>query len=147
MTAGTADTVIVVGLGQMGGGMASSLARAGVRVLGVDPAATASPEGDVERCTLPEALERASVLVLSLPGGDQVQEVTDLLAEYPQPCLVVDTSTCDPLDTRRRATELAAHGHVLVDAPVSGGPSAARAGECSVPTTATPSTPTPRVNR
>jgi 3-hydroxyisobutyrate dehydrogenase len=132
VTGGTPDAVIVVGLGQMGGGMASSLARAGVSVLGVDPLAAVSPGGDVERCTLPEALERASVLVLSLPGGDQVQEVTDLLAGHSRPCLVVDTSTCDPLDTRRRAGELAAHDHVLVDAPVSGGPSGARAGELTV---------------
>lgn len=121
----------VVGLGQMGSGMATSLARAGARVLGVDPVAGHRLEG-VRRVQLGTALQEAEVLVLSLPGGDEVQDVVDTVQTIGTPLVVIDTSTCDPLDTRRRAEQLAPGAHVLVDAPVSGGPAGARAGELTV---------------
>lgn len=140
MTAGNYDhqwhsggpsTVAVVGLGQMGSGMATSLVRAGRQVFGVDPVAGQELDG-VRRVQLGTALMEAEVLVLSLPGGDQVQEVVDALRAVDAPRVVIDTSTCDPLDTRRRAEQLAAGEHVLVDAPVSGGPSGALAGGLTV---------------
>lgn len=125
------STIAIVGLGQMGSGMAKSLVRAGRPVLGVDPAAGQRIDG-VRRVQLDAALQEAEVVVLSLPGGDQVQEVVDAVRRLDSPRVVIDTSTCDPLDTRRRA-ELLAHGaHVLVDAPVSGGPSGALNGELTV---------------
>ena len=115
----------------MGSGMAISLARAGHQVLGVDPVAGAQLD-QVRRVQLDAALREAEVVVLSLPGGDHVQEVVDAVQTIGIPRFVIDTSTCDPLDTRRRAEELASGGHVLVDAPVSGGPSGALAGELTV---------------
>lgn len=126
-----AVAVAVVGLGQMGSGMASSLVRAGHTVLGVDPGPAATPEG-VDRTELADALQQADVLVLSLPGGEQVEQVVEQVTTVGGPRLVIDTSTCDPTDTRRRAQLLADAGHVLADAPVSGGPSGARAGELTV---------------
>lgn len=126
-----AVVVAVVGLGQMGSGMASSLVRAGHTVLGVDPGPAATPEG-VDRTALADALQQADVLVLSLPGGEQVEQVVEQVTTVGSPRLVIDTSTCDPTDTRRRAQLLADAGHVLADAPVSGGPSGARAGELTV---------------
>lgn len=122
---------IVVGLGHMGAGIATSLARAGHRVLGVDPGPVPTPEG-VERTTLPEALAEAQVLVLSLPGTEQVDQLLPDLEHASAPVLVIDASTCPPADTRRRAEWLAGHGHVLVDAPVSGGPSGAAEGALTV---------------
>lgn len=118
---------IVVGLGNMGGGIASSLVRAGHMVLGVDPGSVPTPTG-VERATLSEALSRARVVVLSLPGSEQVDLVLPDLIGADGPVLVIDASTCPPADTRRRAETLADHGHLLVDAPVSGGPSGAAEG-------------------
>ncbi|QFG68491.1 NAD(P)-dependent oxidoreductase [Ornithinimicrobium pratense] len=123
--------VAVVGLGQMGSGMASSLVRAGHTVLGVDPGPPSTPEG-VDRTELAGALQQADVVVLSLPGGDQVEQVVEQVRAVHTPKLVIDTSTCDPTDTRRRAQLLADTGHVLADAPVSGGPSGALAGELTV---------------
>lgn len=123
--------VAVVGLGQMGSGMASSLVRAGLTVLGVDPGPAGTPEG-VDRTELAAALQQADVVVLSLPGGEQVEQVVEQIAAVQTPTLVIDTSTCDPTDTRRRAQLLADAGHVLADAPVSGGPSGALAGELTV---------------
>jgi len=128
---GGSASIAVVGLGQMGSGMATSLARAGRQVLGVDPVAGQQLDG--VRCVpLATALREAKVIVLSLPGGDQVQEVVDAVQGVETPHVVIDTSTCDPLETRHRAEQLARSGHVLVDAPVSGGPSGALAGQLTV---------------
>ena len=127
----SAGTRIVVGLGHMGSGMAASLVRAGYRVLGVDPSPAPTPAG-VERTSLPLALTEAQVLVLSLPGTEQVDHVLPEFEHAPSPVLVIDASTCPPADTRRRAEWLAGHGHVLVDAPVSGGPSGAAEGALTV---------------
>lgn len=125
----------VVGLGRMGSGMAQSLVRRGRRVLGVDDGEAPTPDG-VERVDLQTALTRADVVVLSLPGSAQVQQVltgehglTSL--ELPSR-LVLDTSTSDPATTRALAATLTTSGHLLVDAPVSGGPSGARDGTLTV---------------
>ena len=125
------DARIVVGLGHMGAGMAASLVRSGHRVLGVDPGSVPTPEG-VERTTLPEALAEAQVVVLSLPGTEQVDQLMPDFEHAPAPVLVIDASTCPPADTQRRAEWLAGHGHLLVDAPVSGGPSGAAEGALTV---------------
>lgn len=121
----------VIGLGHMGGGIAASLRRAGHRVLGVDPGPVPTPEG-VERVDLDAALAGAGVVVLSLPGTEQVDGVMDALTAAPGSLLVIDASTCPPADTRRRAQRLAETGHLFVDAPVSGGPSGAARGELTV---------------
>lgn len=124
-------SIAVVGLGHMGGGMAATLVRAGRTVLGVDPGPGPTPEG-VQRLELDEALAGARTLVLSLPGTEQVDQILPTLQQAPHPLLVIDASTCPPDDTRRRAAQLAEHGHVLVDAPVSGGPSGAASGQLTV---------------
>src|SRR5690606_19711485 len=46
--------------------------------------------------------------------------------------LVIDTSTSDPDLTRTLHARLAAAGHALVDAPVSGGPAGAASGALSI---------------
>lgn len=124
-------SIAVVGLGHMGGGMAATLVRAGRTVLGVDPGPGPTPEG-VKRLELAEALAGVRTLVLSLPGTEQVDQILPTLQQAPHPLLVIDASTCPPDDTRRRAAQLAEHGHVLVDAPVSGGPSGAASGQLTV---------------
>src|SRR5690606_41230950 len=82
---------------------------------------------------LDETAQRAATLGLSLPGSDQVREVLTgpggLTALPAREKLVIDTSTSHPRTTRELAAELGRHGHLLVDAPVSGGPSGARQGE------------------
>lgn len=131
----TDRVVAVIGLGQMGRGIAASYVRAGRTVLGVDPVSRGELDG-VERVALDEAAQRADTLVLSLPGSDQVREVLTgpggLTALPVREKLVIDTSTSHPRTTRELAAELGRHGHLLVDAPVSGGPSGARQGELTV---------------
>ncbi|WP_106507596.1 NAD(P)-dependent oxidoreductase [Brachybacterium timonense] len=120
-------TRAVVGLGQMGKGIAASFVRAGYHVLGVDPGPVPTPEG-VDRVEATHAIADAPVVVLSLPGSAQVDELVPLIEAQKQPRIIIDASTCPPDDTRQRAKRLHEAGHLLVDAPVSGGPSGAAAG-------------------
>ncbi len=131
----SAAATAVIGLGQMGSGMARTLADAGHSVLGVDDGSAPTPDG-VQRVDLAAALTHADVVLLSLPGSAEVEQVLTgpqgLLSLGLPPRLVVDTSTCDPTMTRTTAAALADQGHTLVDAPVSGGPSGAREGALTV---------------
>lgn len=123
------STCAVIGLGQMGSGMARAQRLAGRTVYGVDPVAEVTIEG-VVRADLTEALTQADVVLLSLPGSEQVRQVLTGpggLVDLDLPAkLIVDTSTSDPASTRELAQTLSRHDHVLVDAPVSGGPAGAR---------------------
>ncbi|MCP2253530.1 3-hydroxyisobutyrate dehydrogenase [Prauserella aidingensis] len=129
------DTVAVIGLGNMGAGIARTLALAGYSVLGVDPAPEATERvGDlVTVVDLDTAVARSSVLVLSLPGSAQVERFVDhVLDADREHRLVIDTSTSSPVSTRELAERLERHGHSLLDAPVSGGPAGAWNGSLAV---------------
>ena len=129
-------TVGVVGLGNMGRGMAATLVRKGFTVLGydIDPARRPAAEGAGVTTLdgLGDVLRRADALVFSLPLARDVEAVVTaeggLLTRHDRKVVVVDTSTSDPGTTRRLAERLAAAGHGLLDAPVSGGPSGAAEG-------------------
>jgi 3-hydroxyisobutyrate dehydrogenase len=129
-------TVGVVGLGNMGRGMAATLARKGFTVLGYDIDPTRRPAAEAEGVTtfsaLGDVLRGADALVFSLPLARDVEAVVTaeggLLSRDDRKVVVVDTSTSDPGTTRRLAERLAAAGHGLLDAPVSGGPSGAAEG-------------------
>lgn len=126
----------VVGLGNMGLGMAASLVRAGFAVSGFDISETrrspAEAAGVAFVPVLTDLLQGADALVFSLPYARDVEAVVTaeggLLAHGDRKVIVIDTSTSDPGTTRRLATRLAAAGHALLDAPVSGGPSGAAEG-------------------
>lgn len=129
-------TVGVVGLGNMGLGMAATLARAGFAVIGTDinPGRRAAAEaaGVAFRDSLADVLREADALVFSLPFARDVEAVVTapggLLERSDRKVVVIDTSTSDPGTSRRLAEKLAAAGHGLLDAPVSGGPSGAAEG-------------------
>jgi 3-hydroxyisobutyrate dehydrogenase len=123
----------VVGLGNMGRGMALSLLRAGHEVLGTDRSETAraalASQGVAVFDTLAPICARADLLVLSLPTAEIVEAVVagenGVIAHARPGLRVVDTSTSKPETTRRLAAALAARGMAMVDAPVSGGPKGA----------------------
>ncbi|WP_256019832.1 NAD(P)-dependent oxidoreductase [Roseomonas sp. GC11] len=133
-------TLGVVGLGQMGLGMAASLVRAGFAVLGHDISesrrAPAEAAGITFAPDLATLLHQADALVFSLPYARDVEAVATapggLLARQDRKVVVIDTSTSDPGTTRRLAATLAAAGHALLDAPVSGGPSGAASGSLTM---------------
>lgn len=123
----------VVGLGNMGRGMALSLTRAGHEVLGTDTSEAArralASEGVAVFDGLAPLCARADLLILSLPTAEIVDAVVagkDGVIAHARPGLrVVDTSTSNPDTTRRLASSLAAQGMAMIDAPVSGGPKGA----------------------
>jgi 3-hydroxyisobutyrate dehydrogenase len=130
----------VVGLGNMGAGMAAALRRGGFEVLGYDidetRRAAVAAQG-VRAMHEPLALLReVDALVCSLPYAKDVEAVVTaeggLLTRRDAAVLVIDTSTSDPGTTRRLAARLAQAGHGLLDAPVSGGPAGAAAGSLTM---------------
>ncbi len=97
MSARTSSTIVIVGLGLIGGSMALALRRTGIhRLLGIDrdPAvlAAALERGAVDEAGGPELLEQADLLILALAP----QACEDFLREYAdrlQPGTVV-TDVC-----------------------------------------------------
>ena len=125
-------TVGVVGLGRMGAAMAGTLAHKGADVLGfdVDPRARLRTLAQTVD-ELGDLWPRVRTVILSLPLPEHVEAVIGrLVAAGTAPTLVIDTSTSDPDVTVRLGASLAAVGHRLIDAPVSGGPGGAAA--CSL---------------
>src|ERR1700761_7183915 len=126
-------TVGVIGLGNMGRGMALSLKRGGYDVLGFDAAPGVAEklqeEGVQARASIADLTLDSDVLILSLPTSDIVEKVVlgeGGVAMNAKPGLiVVDTTTADPNSTRKVAAALGEMKVGLVDGPVSGGPKGA----------------------
>jgi len=126
----------LIGLGNMGQGMALTLKRNGFEVVGTDvaPATRESlaKEGISVRETIGEVVFECDVVILSLPTAVIVEQVVcgpnGILANAKPGLLVVDTSTSHPETTRRLAVALNAAGMNMLDAPVSGGPKGAITG-------------------
>lgn len=128
-------TVGVVGLGNMGRGMALSLARAGFDVLGYDASEQARDTSAAEGVRVApslQALGGCDVVVLSLPTTPVVSAVLEgaegLAAAAKPGLLVIDTTSGDPQATRALALRLNDAGLRFIDAPVSGGAAGARKG-------------------
>ncbi|HVJ03857.1 MAG TPA: 3-hydroxyisobutyrate dehydrogenase [Sphingomonas sp.] len=126
--------VAFIGLGNMGGGMAANLAKAGHDVRAFDLSADALERAKKAGC-LPvadaaEAVEGAEAIVTMLPAGKHVEQVysESVLPNAAPGAVLIDCSTID-VDTARRVAQAATeHGLAAVDAPVSGGITAANAG-------------------
>lgn len=133
-------TIGVVGLGNMGRGMALSLQRGGFAVLGTDASEQArsalAAEGIETVTTLAALASRCDALVLSLPTAAIVEAVVAGpagLLEHAKPgLLVIDTTSSHPDTTRKVALLLEKAGMAMVDAPVSGGPRGAIAGQLTM---------------
>jgi len=126
--------VAFIGLGNMGGGMAANLAKAGHDVRAFDLSAEALERARLAGClpaaSAAEAIKGAEAIVTMLPAGKHVEAVyTGDIFDHADPIAVlIDCSTID-VDTARRVAEVAQlRGLTAVDAPVSGGIAAANAG-------------------
>jgi len=126
----------LIGLGNMGRGMALTLKRKGFDVVGTDVAPaireSLAKEGVSVRETIGEVVSVCDVVILSLPTAAIVEQVVSgpngILTNAKPGLLVVDTSTSHPETTRRLARALNVAGMNLLDAPVSGGPKGAITG-------------------
>ncbi|MES2020267.1 MAG: 3-hydroxyisobutyrate dehydrogenase [Pseudomonadota bacterium] len=126
--------IAFIGLGNMGGGMAANLAKAGHDVrafdLSQDALDRAKAAGCLPMASVGEAADGAEAVVTMLPAGTHVEAVYgDLFAASLSPAaILIDCSTIDVATAKRVAEAARAKGITAVDAPVSGGIGAANAG-------------------
>lgn len=125
--------IAVIGLGNMGGPMATNLVKAGHDVIGVDLLESlreaAAATGVRLASDMAGAANDADVILTMLPAGQHVREVWDQMVQAARPgTLMIDSSTID-VESARAAHEMAAaRGLLSLDAPVSGGTGGAKAG-------------------
>jgi 3-hydroxyisobutyrate dehydrogenase len=123
-------SVTVVGLGQIGGGVATRAATCGFDVTGVDPR-PASIDG-VRTVTALEEAGPSQVVVLCLHPESAEAVIEQIASGTTYPETVIDTGTGDPEQARQFHATLRCAGVEYVEAPVSGGPSAADRGTLSL---------------
>src|SRR5260221_10025903 len=122
-----------IGLGNMGGGMAANLVKAGHAVTAFDISAPALERASAAGCkvatTAAQAVREVDAVITMLPAGTHVRQVweADVIPNAAPDTLLIDCSTID-VDSARHVTALARdHGFAAADAPVSGGIMAAHA--------------------
>jgi 3-hydroxyisobutyrate dehydrogenase len=127
-------SIAFIGLGNMGGGMAANLVKAGHEVRAFDLSEAALAKAAANGCARAEsavaAVADAEVVVTMLPAGRQVRDVYEsaVIGTAPATALLIDCSTIDVATAREEIEKAAAAGYAMVDAPVSGGIAAADAG-------------------
>lgn len=126
--------IAFIGLGNMGGGMAANLAKAGHDVRAFDLSADALDRAKAAGClpmaSVAEAADGAEAVVTMLPAGRHVEAVYgDLFAASLSPAaILIDCSTIDVATARKVEDAARTAGYAMVDAPVSGGIAAANGG-------------------
>ncbi|SNS14989.1 MULTISPECIES: 3-hydroxyisobutyrate dehydrogenase [unclassified Azospirillum] len=129
-------TIAFIGLGNMGLPMANNLLKGGHRVIGVDLAPAnlaAAAEAGIETGPVAgEAASQADVVVTMLPAGPHVRAVYGnaggVIDSAKPGTLFIDSSTVDVDSARAVASQAEKAGHLMLDAPVSGGTGGAAAG-------------------
>jgi 3-hydroxyisobutyrate dehydrogenase len=126
--------VAFIGLGNMGGGMAANLVKAGHAVTAFDLSEVALAKAEGNGCTragsAEEAVRDAEAVVTMLPAGKHVREVYEsaVIGKAPASAILIDCSTIDVTTAREEIEKADNGGYRMVDAPVSGGIAAADAG-------------------
>lgn len=128
-----------IGLGRMGGPMATHLLRAGAELTVYDTA----PEA-VERLTRlgasaaasPAAVGRAAEVVFVMLHPEPVPDVVagpgGVLDGIARGGIIVDSGNCKPADSRKLAAVCAERGVEFLDVGASGGPAGAAAGTLAI---------------
>lgn len=130
----------VIGLGNMGLGMATTLKRHQHRVSGFDLAPQAQQAALAAGITvapdMASLLASSDVVILSLPKAAHVEAVclgaTGIEGLGQAGLMVVDTTTSTAAVSQKVHQALAARQMTFVDAPVSGGPSGAASGSMTM---------------
>lgn len=129
----TMQRVAVIGLGVMGGPMASWLVQSGYEVMGIDAAPQARDNFSGALSPAEADLSQVEVIITMLPEGPHVQGVyEDFIVPNAKPgSLLIDCSTIDVKTAKSINTLALDNGFVQIDAPVSGGCAAAGSGQLS----------------
>ena len=123
-----------IGLGNMGGGMAANLVKAGHSVNAFDLSEAALAIANGNGCeaftSVRDSVAGVDAVVSMLPNGKIVESVysNDVIGHAPRTALLLDCSTIDVSTARNVCDQAAVAGYEMVDAPVSGGIAAANGG-------------------
>ncbi|MEZ5855373.1 MAG: NAD(P)-dependent oxidoreductase [Hyphomicrobiaceae bacterium] len=135
-----ADTIGIIGLGSMGGGMAANLAKAGFTVVGMDidakRTAALAEKGGTIVATPADVARAAKRVVTMVETTAQTEQVffgeSGLASTLQAGHAVAMMSTIDPIATKRMHDTLKERGVTMVDAPVSGGSNRAEEGTLAI---------------
>jgi 3-hydroxyisobutyrate dehydrogenase len=126
--------IAFIGLGNMGGGMAANLVKAGHSVNAFDLSeaalATAKANGCAPFTVATEAMADVDAVVSMLPNGGIVDAFyhDNVFHHAPTHAILIDCSTIDVGTARSVNKHAGVAGYEMVDAPVSGGIAAANGG-------------------
>jgi 4-hydroxybutyrate dehydrogenase/sulfolactaldehyde 3-reductase len=120
------QTIAFIGLGTMGGPMASNLIRGGYAVIGFDVNKKAVEKhvaaGGRGAASPEEAVVGADIVFTMLPDGPDVERVVlgaaDFIPALKPGAILVDMSTIEPSVTKRIGAALEKAGKHMVDSPV-----------------------------
>ena len=114
----------IIGLGNIGGHIATNLVKDGheVTVYDLDAARVAAIEGAEAAASVADVGKAAEITMLSLPSPAAVRQVADeWTTTAPAGSILVDLSTNSPSVVQELGARLATSGHHLVEAPLTGG--------------------------
>jgi 3-hydroxyisobutyrate dehydrogenase len=132
--------VAFIGLGHMGGHMCRNVVEAGHEVAAYDlnreAVDRAAAHGAHPAASVTDAVRDAEMLITSLPGPPQVEEVLiggeAAMAALPPGGLVIEMSTCSLESARRAQVAARALDVQMIDAPVAGQTIGAEAGTLAI---------------
>lgn len=117
-------TVGVIGLGNMGRGIARNIAKAGhdLLVWDIDEGAVAAFDKIARAAAPAEMAAAADQVIFVVPGSPQIEALLSDILSAAQPDLILwDFTTSDPTHTKRLAARAADHGLSYMDAGMTGG--------------------------
>lgn len=125
-----------IGLGNMGGPMAKNILDAGHKLLVHDALPEAVVDlrelGAATAATPSEIASKTSTIITMLPSSPHVKEVycgrNGILSSVKPGALLIDTSTIEPAVAKEVGELVESQGSTFLDAPVSGGVTAAKGG-------------------
>ena len=126
--------IAFIGLGNMGGGMAANLVKAGHVVHAFDLSEEALTAANANGCqtfsNVRDAVAGVDAVVSMLSNGKIVESVyeADVIGHAPTDAILLDCSTIDVATAKAVADFAGNQGYAMVDAPVSGGIAAANSG-------------------
>ena len=127
-----------IGLGNMGAPMACNLLKAGHQLQVFDLSDAALKRVKEAGATISNSvkdianLDDIEVIITMLPAGQHVRSVylgdDGIIKNSSSKMMLIDCSTIDPQTAREVSMVAQANGHIMLDAPVSGGTGGAEAG-------------------
>jgi len=123
--------IAFIGLGRMGGPMASNLAGAGYNIYGYNRTRDREPVKDAERAgvkivdSIYEAVSQAQMILTCLNDADSVRNMLfgdgSIMEHAPNNALIVDFATTGPQAAQEFSEKLAQSNLRFADCPISGG--------------------------